>query len=68
MRRNARHTVEQIVVDRSLDFDVLRNMNRRFRRQLLRIPDALLSGGKRNVLRRHQEALSRSEGLFLREV
>jgi hypothetical protein len=58
-----RDAVEQFVVERSLDLDVLRDVDRRFGRQLLRVPDALLSGRKRNELGGHQAALSRSKGV-----
>ncbi|CNG07318.1 Uncharacterised protein [Mycobacterium tuberculosis] len=63
VRADPRDAVEQFVVERSLDLDVLRDVDRCFRRQLLRVPDALLSGRKRNGLDGHQAALSRSKGV-----
>lgn len=59
----ARHPVEQLMVDRALDLDVLRDVDRRLGRQLLRVPDALLGGRKGNVLGGHQAALSGSQGV-----
>src|SRR5690606_37988669 len=63
VRGDARHPVEQSRVDRALDLDVLRDVDRRFRRQLLPVPDAPLSRGQRNVLGGHQAALSPSVGV-----
>ncbi|GAA4058596.1 hypothetical protein GCM10022214_08660 [Actinomadura miaoliensis] len=50
VRGDPRHAVEQFVVDRALDLDVLRDVNRRPGRQLLGVPDRALRRRKGHIL------------------